>query len=371
VIEPGKTSPGSQLRLLRNVWRSLACKLDTARTSLSLRTRVQYWVNGTIQTALHELQKRSYADALANTTPSAPIFVLGFWRSGTTLLHELICCDSRFGFPSTYACLNPAHFLLSESWFRRQQHRQVRRPMDNLLYSWASPQEDEFALLALGAPSAYEALLVPSLMRNAEQLVDLSSRSMEEQNLWCATFKYFLKLLTIQQGRTMVLKSPTHGFRMQTLQREFPAARYIVIERNPYEVFASNLKLWRVLTDRYGLEYCPQTDIEEFVLAAYLLHERAISEGIRRANPGSVALVRYEDIENNPITQIQRLYAELNLGDFETVRLKLERHLANVSGHVRNRFRLSQIQKARVEQAWGRAIAQKEYQWPSAYIEAE
>ena len=36
--------------------------------------------------------------------------------------------------------------------------------MDNMQYSWTSPQEDEFALLCMGAPSAYESLLVPSLM---------------------------------------------------------------------------------------------------------------------------------------------------------------------------------------------------------------
>src|SRR5205085_219832 len=30
-----------------------------------------------------------------------PIFILGHWRTGTTLLHELMICDERFGYPTT------------------------------------------------------------------------------------------------------------------------------------------------------------------------------------------------------------------------------------------------------------------------------
>src|ERR1043166_1535779 len=28
-----------------------------------------------------------------------PIFILGHWRTGTTLLHEFMICDERFGYP--------------------------------------------------------------------------------------------------------------------------------------------------------------------------------------------------------------------------------------------------------------------------------
>ena len=34
-----------------------------------------------------------------------PIFVIGHWRSGTTLLHELLALDPRHTFADTYACL--------------------------------------------------------------------------------------------------------------------------------------------------------------------------------------------------------------------------------------------------------------------------
>ena len=367
MIDAGQTT--ARLHLSLETWRSLVHNIDPSRSRLTRRTRTIYWLNSAVQSFLHEIQKKSVAEQLANLEVPTPIFVLGFWRSGTTLLHELLCCDSRFGFPSTFACLNPTHFLLSERWTASRFDREVARPMDDVRYSWASPQEDEFALLALGAPSAYRALVVPSLMLDANRLLDLDTQTAEDQELWSETFEYFLKLLTLQQRKTMILKSPTHGYRMQTLQKRFPDARYVLIERNPYEVFASNLKLWRTLTSKYGLEGCSETQLEEFVLAAYLLHQEAVSEGIRRCAHGFIAQIRYEDLVDAPVEQISRLYGSLNLGDFAATRTHMEEHLRKVSSHRRNRFKLSRSQKALVDGRWSGIISQGGYRWPDSHVE--
>lgn len=367
MIDAGQTT--ARLHLSLGTWRLLVHNVDPSRSRLTRRARTLYWLNSAFQSLLHQIQKKTVADQLANLKVPAPIFVLGFWRSGTTLLHELLCCDSRFGFPSTFACLNPAHFLLSERWTASRFDREVARPMDDVRYSWASPQEDEFALLALGAPSAYRALIIPSLMLDTNQLLDLDSQTAEDQELWCETFEYFLKLLTLQQRKPVILKSPTHGYRMRTLQKRFPEARYVVIERNPYEVYASNLKLWRTLTSKYGLEECSETQLEEFVLSAYVLHQQAVSEGIRHCAPGFIAQIRYEDLADTPVEQISRVYASLKLGDFAAARTRLEEHLRKVSSHQRNRFKLSRSQKALVDARWTDIISQGGYHWPDSHIE--
>jgi len=350
---------------LLDAWTRLAGKLDPSRSRLGWQTRGAHRLGGAYYSFLLWLQHESHADALKAATIAPPIFVIGFWRSGTTFLHELLCCDPRFGFPSTYACLNPSHFLLTERIIgARAAQQEARRPMDDMQYSWISPQEDEFALLALGAPSPYEALLVPSLMHDPRSLVDLRFRPIEEQERWTDAIQYFIRLLAVQQGKPMVLKSPPHGFRLHLLPKLFPKSRYVVIERNPYEVFASNLKLWRTLLNLYSWESFSMDDVETFVLAAYALHEEAITTGARALQPGSFARVRYEDLVKNPMKEVGWLYEELRLGEFETVRPGIERYLATVAGHTRNSFRLSVAQKRRVEEAWGRAIAGKGYSWP-------
>ncbi len=240
--------------------------------------------------------------------------------------------------------------------------------MDNMSYSWASPQEDEFALLALGAPSPYESLIVPSLMRDPQKLVDLRQRSATEQERWAEAFRRFLLLLTVQQSKRMVFKSPPHGFKLPLLLSMFPQARYVIIERNPYEIFASNLKLWRTLLNMYAVESSSSDEIEQFVLEAYLVHEEAIAEGMKTANTSRLALVRYEALATNPIGQIQRLYEELELGSFDRVRRPLEEYLVAATGYVRNRFTLSSTQKARVDNCWGAVIKAKGYSWPEQYL---
>ncbi|HXX15515.1 MAG TPA: sulfotransferase [Candidatus Eremiobacteraceae bacterium] len=359
------TPDKAKLRLSLGAWRQLARKIDPRRARVSRQLRCSYLLSSMVYSALARIQRTSHADALQTCCPSPPIFILGFWRSGTTFLHELLCCDARLGFASTYACLNPSHFLLSEQWVRnRPIQKLTQRPMDNLEYSWASPQEDEFALLALGAPSPYQAILVPSLMRDPQSLLDLGQLPAEDQERWSSSLQYFLRLLTVQQAKTIVLKSPSHGFRMPRLRTLFPGARYIIIERNPYEVFPSNVKLWRTLLESHSLENFSAEEIEEFILAAYVLHERALSEGTRDIDGRFVARVRFEDLEAEPVAEVSRLYRELELGDFECARAGVEQHLASVAGYRRNRFCLRADQKARVERTWGALIGGKGYDWP-------
>jgi hypothetical protein len=341
--------------------------MDARKARLNWRTRLSYWCGSVTHSVLFRIQEASHADKIKSAVVPPPLFLLGFWRSGTTFLHELFCCDQRFGFPSTYACLNPSHFLLSEPWVQnRKVQEQAQRQMDNMLYSWISPQEDEFALLALGAPSAYQALLVPSLMGDPKALLCL--RSAEEQTRWTSALKYYLQLLTVQQGKAMVLKSPPHGFRLPLLPALFPQARYVLIERNPYEVFASNLKLWRTLLDMYSLESYQLNDIETFVLEAYVLHEEAVAAGTRLIDPRCWARVHYEDLVADPIGQMARLYAKLDLGDFAVVRSRIEQHVVSVAGYKRNQFRVSPAQKARVDAAWGEYIRAKGYGWPEQHV---
>ena len=101
----------------------------------------------------------SLAEPLSNarfrrqlTNPPAtdpPLFIIGHWRSGTTLLHELMMLDDRFCCPNTYQCFAPGHFLLTESVVTSALSWIIpsKRPMDDVAAGWDRPQEDEFALV--------------------------------------------------------------------------------------------------------------------------------------------------------------------------------------------------------------------------------
>ena len=115
-----------------------------------------------------------------------PIFVIGHWRSGTTLLHELLVRDPRHTYPDTYACFAPNHFLIS-SWVIKPCLKFLlpsRRPTDNMAAGWDHPQEDEFALCNMGVPSPYLTIAFSNHPPQCQDYLDLRGLSEAALNRW-------------------------------------------------------------------------------------------------------------------------------------------------------------------------------------------
>src|SRR5258708_7688395 len=89
----------------------------------------QSFVAGPLFSALNWCQAASTAKYRQSTSLAGSIVVLGYWRSGTTLLHNYLAHDRRFGFPSTYACMHPHHFILPQGAALRRPPIGVYRPM--------------------------------------------------------------------------------------------------------------------------------------------------------------------------------------------------------------------------------------------------
>src|SRR5579875_1148862 len=143
----------------------------------------------------------------------SPLFILGHWRSGTTLLHELLSRDPRHAAPNTYECFVPHHFLLSRSWLPRLLSGLIptHRPMDKMAAGWDRPQEDEFALCLLGQPSPYQRIAFPNQQVHNADLFDLRHLPPYVRKRWKATFLRLIKQWTLlNHGRRLVLKSPPH-----------------------------------------------------------------------------------------------------------------------------------------------------------------
>ncbi len=312
-------------------------------------------MTGVNYSAMAVLQESLHARNIKTAQIKPPLFILGFWRSGTTFLHELMSCDDSFGFPSTCACMNPWSFLLTESYAIKNHGKSyVKRPMDHILISVSSPQEDEFALLAMGARSPYEMLVCPSLAEDVKELLDFDSWSGDEQYAWKDCFRHFIRLLSVQENRTLLMKSPTHGFRLKALTDMFPEARFLLLERNPYDVFSSNVKMWNAMLDLYSYQQFTTAEIENFILEAFVLHEQAIQDGTAGIPEGRFYSIQYEELAENPFGTLRRVYSNLGLDELSAVgAAAMESYLERVSGHVRNERELSPSQIRQVNRAWG------------------
>ena len=316
---------------------------------VSFATFVNTWLAG-IQFVLFS---RKLA---ASELHSPPIFIIGHWRSGTTLLHELMVLDARLSSPSTYQCFAPHHFLISAWFFRVFGSRLLpsQRPMDNMAAGWDRPQEDEFALVNLGLPSPYHRIAFPNNPPPHLDYFDTESLPVEKKTHWTETLSLFLRCVSYRTGRPLVVKSPTHTGRIATLAKAFPGAKFIHITRDPRSLFPSTVRLWKSLDDAQSLQGTSQTDLEPYVIDCFQRMYGAFHRDRETIDAANIIDVRYEDLVNDPVAQLETIYAQFKLGDFDYVRDAIQEWTQTQHRQYKtNRHQLPPHQESMIAKSWG------------------
>lgn len=315
-------------------------------------------------TALRYLQKLIWGRRERETQIlHAPLFIIGHWRSGTTLLHELLTLDPHHTYPTTYECMAPNHFLLTEWCYSRlfQFLLPSQRPMDNMPVAWNRPQEDEFALCNLGLPSPYLTIAFPNRRPQYPEYFDLVNVPPKALERWKAGFLRFLRQVTMRNPKRIVLKSPTHTYRIKILLDLFPDARFVHIVRNPYVVFASTVYLWQSLYAHYGLQHPTCEGLEQYVFDNFLHMYDKLEESRHLVAPSRFYELRYEDLVRDPIEQVRAIYEHLELGDFAEVLPQLKQYAAETATYTTNRYTLSSELRDAITQRWGPVIRRYGY----------
>jgi hypothetical protein len=318
---------------------------------------------GPVHTALRLLQTGLYGQQVDRTPiDRAPVFIVGHWRTGTTLLHELLIRDPRQTCPTTYDCLVPHHLLLTRYWGPRLLWWLVprRRPMDNMVAGWDRPQEDEFALCLLGQPSPYERMAFPN---GSLAPADLDRLSPSRRRQWKAAFLRFMRQLSLaNDGRRLILKSPPHTCRIPTLLELFPDARFLYLVRNPYVVYPSTVNLWNSLYARHGLQRPPFNAVSDYVLDEFVRMHEGFERSRSLIPPGRLTEIRYEDFVRDPLARLEAVYRDLDLGDFEPAREPVEAYLSATKNYETNRYELSPAERELVAKRWGHIIRRYGYE---------
>jgi hypothetical protein len=315
-------------------------------------------------TLLRILQEAIYGRRVERTPiTQPPLFIIGHWRTGTTLLHELLAQDERHAYPTTYQCLEPNHFLLTERLITRWLGFLVpkRRPIDNMAAGFDRPQEDEFALCMLGAGSPYGTIAFPNHPPQGQKYLDLEGLSPRALRTWNKAFLRFLQQITFKDPKRLVLKSPPHTCRIRVLERLFPGALFVHIVRDPYVVFSSTVNTWKTLYRLHGLQKPTFAGLEEHVFATGLRLYDKLDQTRALVEPQRFYELRFEDLVRDPLEVMRALYEHLRLGQFDRVRPRLERYLASVAGYETNRYPLTPERRAEISRRWGSIIRRYGY----------
>ncbi len=278
-----------------------------------------------VNSMLSMVQSAVYSRKIRNTRiTDPPIFIIGHWRSGTTFLHEILTQDQQFGFSSTFDCFVPHHFLVSRRIFGPLMRLLLpsHRPMDNMAAGIDLPQEDEFALFGSDIPTPYWRI---AFCNDLDRYIDLLSfNQCDEQVIQRVQngLTSFYQALTHRDGKPLILKSPTHTGRIETLARWFPGAKFIHISRHPYQFIPSTERLWKALdrTQSFQLPKYSPHDLQSYIFKCHQVMYEGYFAARKVLPDHQLMEISYEELVADPLSMIESIYRQLNLEAFEESR---------------------------------------------------
>jgi hypothetical protein len=287
-----------------------------------------------------------------------PIFIIGHWRSGTTFLHQLLVQNKTVAYLNFYQAVFPKIFLITEKYFKPilqkiVSHRGLNIPYFNrIAFNWNFPCEEETALLSLNSiHSSYWAYVFP---KNAEEWFD---KKLFKQNGWTNDYLHLIKKISFgNNGKQLILKSPSNTARIPEILTLFPEAKFIYLERDPCEIYYSHLRLWRENIKNFALHKMSEDELDHIIISTYCKIKKKYNNDKALIPASHLYEISYETLVRNHHEEIKKIWNYLNL--HQTV--DQDKVLANTAYHTNYQpfqHHMNPERCARIEKAIGEYMA--------------
>ena len=328
--------------------------ISTGRLSLALRLGMRYGVErrfiarylgiltaDAIFAPLRFWQSVAYGGRIrrAELHPQ-PLFLLGFWRSGTTLLHNLLSMDPQWGFVNTYQAAMPDLFLAGQRRVRRMIESKLppNRGVDNIPVDFAMPQEEEIAMMCANGLSPYVSLLFPNSGSKTLDYLFMDGRlNQDERERWRSEYARLLKAASYHMGgKPLLLKSPSNTSRITALLEMFPEARFVYIQRNPYDTLRSYIHLLRLMNHWHALQ---SIDFDELLMRQVQIYRQMAETYLEQKElipDGRLVEIRYEELEQDKMGQIRRIYEGIGLDGYDAFAPRLAEYVDSIADFQKN-----------------------------------
>lgn len=272
----------------------------------------------------------------------APIVIFGWYRTGTTLLHNLLTADPGHRAPRAWEVSFPVPFARdprideglrnAATTFVLEAGRFVIPEQSTAHHTGASLPEECFFLLENSGAS--------TTLFNTYQAYDYGFELLEDDLAAIyADHKLQLQVLSLARPRSrFVLKCPFHLWALDALVATYPDALLVQTHRDVRKSLASNCSLSAMTTTKFTKEL----DLHAHGRFWQRLYRVGMDRGLAsRASidPAQLVDVRTNDLARDPIGTVRAIHEHFGLGfDATLERLVAEeaaRHPPNAHGrHV-------------------------------------
>lgn len=344
---------------IRKDWRKLLGEVKYSIDRPYWGRAAKVWYLTQMNTRFQKQEIAEYGAAIERAQIKEPIFILGHWRSGTTLMHELLALDEQFAYPNLFEISRPHTFLVREPVIEKQAARAapIKRPMDNMTVTFRSPGEDEPALAVLSLRSPTISWMFPRYEERYDRYLTFEKAPPEDVKSWKDSLIFLMKKLTVKYDRPLLIKSPAHTARVKLLAEMFPDARFIHVSRNPFVTFQSTIKLYNTAVQGSYLH----NPVDGTVIPGILRRFKDMYDAYftqRSLVPADrLYQTSFEALDKDKLGELKKVYEFLRLPGYAQAEPLYLKYLAGIEGYKKNSYKpVEEPWRSEIVKTWRRSF---------------
>jgi hypothetical protein len=265
---------------------------------------------------------------------TAPMVIVGLPRSGTSILFELLSHDPDVSVPLMWEALQPCPPPETATYTSDPRIEQA----DKLFTQWnrVAPEFASMHEMRGDIPAECGLLMAGTFISDH----CASLHQTHSYSAWCVeadflpVYQYHKTVLQILQWKNprkrWLLKAPEHQVHLDTLLQVYPDARIVQTHRDPIKCMASTASLMGTLYSMRSDQPFNAQLFDNIIMGEatarrleYVIEQR--EQGIVPA--ANIADSRYQDLMDDPMECIARIYAHFGMVLHELTRQRMQDYL--------------------------------------------
>ncbi|MDY6811341.1 MAG: sulfotransferase [Actinomycetota bacterium] len=310
--------------------------IEEAKLSLFGSLVIRARMHGILCTRLRVAELIRTHPEIADTPIEPPIVIAGLQRSGTTMLHRLIAADPEVRAVGSWEVIHPLP--------RKHEKpgaptiRVAQTTMAEWTLRYLNPQF--FAIHAVEADGPEEDVLLQEyslLSQVPEAMLDVPAYATwlrrQDMHASYAYLRLLLQILHLQNPRARwVLKTPAHLEHLDVLLDVFPDALIVQTHRDPVRTTASFSSMLAHGHSMFSDHVDAHAVARHWLELNGSMVDRALD--VRARHPDRFVDVRYDDLVDDPLAVVEKIYAAAGFDLTGLVREEMERHRAGHAQHA-------------------------------------